>query len=76
MLWQPVATATAAQSVAKRKIRLLMLPQTCSLTAFSGQAGLGTNLQIVVLEGLRTGMSQFDGVKGCAEYLLNAPFVK
>ena len=30
----------------------------------------------VELEGLKDGMSQFDGVKGCVDYLLNAPFVK
>lgn len=29
----------------------------------------------VELEGIK-GMTQFEGVKGCAEYLLNAPFVK
>ncbi len=30
----------------------------------------------VELEGMRNGATQFDGVKGCADYLLNAPFVK
>lgn len=30
----------------------------------------------VELEGMPEGRSQFDGVKGCADYLLQAPFVK
>ena len=30
----------------------------------------------VELEGMPDGRSQFDGVKGCADYLLEAPFVK
>jgi hypothetical protein len=47
MLWQPVVTATAAKNAAKRKMRLLMLLKTCSLTGPPGQAGLGDGAQII-----------------------------
>jgi len=30
----------------------------------------------VELEGMPDGRSQFEGVKGCVDYLLKAPFVK
>ena len=42
---------------------------------FETAYGLGIQDFIVELEGYAAG-SQFDGVKGCADYLLKAPFVK
>ena len=36
-------------------------------------ASLGLNVEI---EKVKTGITQFEGVKGCYDYLNNAPFVK
>ncbi len=36
----------------------------------------GLDEYFVELEGIRNGMTQFEGVKGCFDYLNNAPFVK
>ena len=37
---------------------------------------IGVKEYYVELEGMPKGSSQFDGVEGCAKYLLNAKFVK